>query len=234
MKRLIIALCIIASLLTFPQPAYAADALYRMLHADQVEQFKEDQDALLVGQIIVSEGDKFKVKVLKLLSGKASSDIILVSSDFTYGWEKTPPKVNDYAVFSLKKTGNYYRKAWGIYKATSGDFNTLKLEVLNAPTPGLLGDLACIQWYVNSGGKESDFHGHNEFRYVRNPNGQEVQIYPVQSTNGEVVAPQKAISTPPANELTLASGKWNGMPYVLLVIVIVLLSGIGVFIRRRN
>ena len=84
MERLIIALCIAVSFLTLPQPAFAADALYRMLHADQVKQFQEDQDALIVGQILEQQGDKFTVKVLKLLSGKVSPDTILVSSDFTW------------------------------------------------------------------------------------------------------------------------------------------------------
>lgn len=56
MKRLIIALCIVLSLLTLPQSAYAADALYRMLHADELERFRQDQDTLLVGQIIAEQG----------------------------------------------------------------------------------------------------------------------------------------------------------------------------------
>lgn len=45
----------------------------------------------------------------------------------------------------------------GYFKSNSGDYKTLKLESLNVTTPGLLGDLACIQWYVNTGGKENDF-----------------------------------------------------------------------------
>jgi hypothetical protein len=194
MKRLIIALCIIASSLTLPQPAFAADALYRMLHADQVKQFQEDQDALLVGQILEQQEDKFKVKVLKLLSGKVSSDTIYVYTDFTYGWEKTLPRVNDYAVFSLKKTRDYYKKAWGIFKTTSGDYNTLKLEQLNAPAPYLLGDLACIQWYVNSGAKEDDFFGIYDARYVRRPNGEEVQIYPIPKIEEEASNYKEAIN----------------------------------------
>lgn len=193
MKKLIVALCIVIILLIVPEVTYAADPLYRMLHGE-VESFKQDQDAFIVGQLLDKQGDMFTVKVLKVLSGKVISDSILVSADFTYGWEKAIPKVNDFCVFSLKKTGDYYKKAWGIFKATNGDYNTLKLEQLNAPIPWLLGDLACIQWYVNSEGKENDFYGHNTTWYVRRPNGQDVQIYPVSTTGTETIAYKDAIN----------------------------------------
>lgn len=123
---------------------------------------------------------------MKVLSGKVRSDIILVSDNFNYGWDYAIPMVNDFCIFSLKSSGDFYKKAWGIFKANSGDYRILKLESLNAPTtPGLLGDLAGIQWYVNSGGKEKDFFGISSTMYVRRPNGQEVQIYPVPTVDTE-------------------------------------------------
>lgn len=231
MKRLIIVLCIALSLLALPQSAYAADALCRMLHADEVEQFRQDQDAMLVGQIIAEQGDKFKVKVIKLLSGKVRTDTILVSADFTYGWEKATPKVNDYGVFSLKKTGDYYKNAWGIFKANNGEYSTLKLEELNAPTSGLLGDLACIQWYVNSGGKENDFFGIYDTRYVRRPNGQEVQIYPIPKI-GEGAQPYKEAINQTQNT-PISNTRLNILTIAFLVTVGVLGIGIAIYVVSR-
>jgi hypothetical protein len=56
LKKVVVALGIAVLLLASGQ-AYAADALYRMLHADEVESFKKDQDTLLVGQLINKDAD---------------------------------------------------------------------------------------------------------------------------------------------------------------------------------
>ena len=80
MKKAILSLCcVILLLLVSPVVTFAADPLYRMLYADEVESFKQDQDAMIVGQLTGKQGDQFNVKVLKVLSGKVSSDMILVS-----------------------------------------------------------------------------------------------------------------------------------------------------------
>ena len=66
-----IAFLIISSfLLLLPQQAIAADALYRMLHADEVEDFKADQDVIIVGQLISQSGDYFTVEVNKVISAQ--------------------------------------------------------------------------------------------------------------------------------------------------------------------
>ena len=159
-----------------------ADALYRMLHADEVESFKKDQDAIIVGRFAQKIDDKFKVEVIKVISGTIASKQILVSEDFYYGWSEQLPQTSDYAVMSLKRYGRYYEKAWGIFKADGGNFKTLKLSQVNAKSPGLSADLACIQWYINSGGNEKDFSFENSNAYVRRPNGQVIQIYPLSSS----------------------------------------------------
>ncbi len=85
-----IAFLIISSLLLFlPQKALAADALYGMLHADEVTDFQADQDAVIVGQLIAQSGDSFTVEVNKVLSGSVTSDRIALLSDFQYGWGDT-------------------------------------------------------------------------------------------------------------------------------------------------
>lgn len=229
MKKFIVVLCTVAIiLLTVPAAAFAADALYRMLHED-VESFKQDQDAFIVGQLIDKQGGKFTVKGLKVLSGKVNADAILVSDDFTYGWDIATPKVNDFCVFSLKKTGEYYIKAWGIFKATSGDYNTLTLEPLNAPTPGLLGDLACIQWYVNSGGTENDFYFNSSTAYVRRPNGP-VQLYPLPATETQTLEYKDAM-----NQIQNTQQNNSDFSFAPLIGVVALIGiGTGAFVILRK
>lgn len=149
-----------------------------MLHADEVESFKKDQDAIIVGQLVEKKDGRFKVDVLKVVSGKVRSDSILVSDDFNYGWGEAKPALNDYCVMSLKRVGGFYKKAWGIFQADSGDYRTLKLLAFNSKSPGLSADLACIEWYVNSGGTEKDFSFENSNAFVKRPNGEVCQIYP--------------------------------------------------------
>ena len=184
MKKVVIVVCL--SILCISSGfVYAADSLYRMLHANEVDAFKKDQDAIIVGQIINDLGDKFNVKVIKVISGKVNPDAINVAKDLTYGWGETGlvPAVNDFFVMSLKKSGVNYKNAWGIFKADSGDYRTLKLSTANASSTGLLGDLACIEWYVNSGGTENDFSFSNSVAYIKRPNGKVVQIYPKPVSN---------------------------------------------------
>ncbi len=194
MRNYILALGIAFLLLLSPSDTFAADALYRMLHADDVEQFKEDQDAMIVGQLISKQGNNFQVTVSKVLSGSVSSDSIPVLDHFTYGWAEETPSVNDFCVFSLKKSGRVYKKAWGIFEATSGDYKTLTLTSLNAPSPGLLADLAAIQWYVNTGGKEKDFLFANSTAYVKRTSGQVVQIYPASNNDKDVNVYENALN----------------------------------------
>lgn len=180
MRKFISLLFIITTLIIPAQITHGADALHRMLHADEVESFRQDQDAFIVGELTGRQEGSFSVKVLKVVSGKVTSDTIQVDDDFTYGWNKEIPNVGEFAVFSIKKkSGNQYRKAWGIFKANSGDYSSLKLDQMNASLPGLMADLACIQWYVNSGGKENDFSFISGSAFVKHSDGQVEQIYPV-------------------------------------------------------
>lgn len=189
MRKFLFASCL-SLLLLWSGTAFGADALFRMLHADQVQSFKKDQDAFIVGQLMGRQGDKFTVKVLKILNGKVNSGTILVSNKFVYfGQQETlPPNINDFCVMSLKKVGDYYNKAWAIYKADSGDYRTLKLISQGPVEEGISGELACINWYINSGGTESNFYFNGTKAFVRRPGGQTVQIYPDP-------AKQRAVST---------------------------------------
>ena len=77
---------------------------------------------------------------------------------------------------SLKKAGTYYKKAWGIFKATSGDYKTLRLMSEDIKYGN--STIAAIEWYVNSEGKENNFYFDGGSAFVRKQNGESVQIYP--------------------------------------------------------
>lgn len=195
MKRLFIGLIIIITIASNSISIFAADALYRMLHGDEHDNFRKDQDAFIVGQLLGKEDNKFKVKVLKVLNGKMKSDTFKISDDFVYSnFEKDlKPDIDDYCVMSIKKTGDYYKEAWGIYKASNGDYKTLKLIWKDTKYPNTnveladsyAGDIAAVEWYVNSDGKESDFYFERDKAFVRKTNGESQQIYPRKETDSE-------------------------------------------------
>lgn len=212
--------------------AIAADALYRMLHADEIESFKKDQDAIIVGQLIEHQDTVYNVKVLEVVSGKVQGDTIRVTDDFEFSWGKAKeiPQVEDYCVMSLKKKGSVYKKAWGIFKADSGDYKTLKLTAKDSLSSGLGGDLACIEWYVNSGGMENDFYFESNKAYVRRPNGQSVLLYPVFAPKRTTITQDSAPKEAPKEPENSISREAIGIP----IITTVLLLGIFVYVKSKK
>lgn len=192
MKKIQIIFCLVVTM-SIVTTVHAADVLYRMLHADEVESFKADQDAMIVGQLIEKKDNQYAVNVLKVISGEVTSNTITVDSNIKYGWvtqEEMTPAIDDYCVMSIKRIGNYYRQAWGTFKVNSGDYKTLKIIKYS----NINSDVACIEWYVNSGGTEKDFSFSDGKAYVKRANGEIIQIYPKQGTN-------TAVQTTTANSL---------------------------------
>lgn len=227
MKKIISTLGLVVFLISFSGMAFAADALFRMLHADEVESFREDQDAFIVGQLADKKDGKFKVDVLKVVSGKVGSDSILVSDDFHYGWGETGPAINDYCVMSLKRAGNFYKKAWGIFKADGGDYRTLKLMPVNSKSPGLSADLACIEWYVNSGGTEKEFSFKEGNAFIKRPNGEVIQIYP------KAASPKTTITATNLDTENMQPG-FSLRPILIGVAAIIVILGMLFFKRLRK
>ncbi len=188
MKKIGAVICLAAALLMTSSMALCADQLYRMLNADEVESFKADQDAAIVGQLTDKKGDTFTVKVLKVISGKVKSDTISVKDNFAYqgfSKENSKPQVNDFCFLSLKNKGSYYEKVWYTVKADSGDYRTLKLLFEDERIGG--GDIPAIQWYVNSEGKDKDFFFSGNQIFLRKPNGENVKIYEQEEKNATPV-----------------------------------------------
>lgn len=229
-----ISFILISSLLLFlPQKALAADALYRMLHADEVEDFQADQDAIIVGQLIAQSGDSFTVEVNKVISGSVATEKIALISDFQYGWGNSSeiamkPKVNDYCVMSLKKYGSYYKKAWGIFKATTGDYKTLKLLSEDIKYPYYSGDIAAIEWYVNSGGTEKEFFFNGNRVYVKRPNGETLLVYAGENSSAGTYKPEFDNSAKSVNTLFV------NVKSVILVIAVLCAAVITMIIKRKR
>ncbi len=232
----IISFILISSLLLFlPQRALAADALYRMLHADEVADFQADQDAVIVGQLIAQSGDSFTVEVNKVLSGSVASDKIALISDFQYGWGDSSeitmkPKVNDYCVMSLKKYGSYYKNAWGIFKATTSDYMTLKLISEDIKYPYYSGDIAAIQWYVNSGGTEKEFFFDQNRVYISRPNGETRLIYTGENSAG--TDKPKFINSKKSDTTLFVDMK--SVVLVIAVLCAVCAAAITIIIKRKR
>lgn len=235
MRKALFFIIISSVLLFLPQKALAADALYRMLHADDCADFRADQDALIVGRLIAQNGDIFKVAVNKVLSGSAPADIIALSSDFQYGWAgagsiSMEPKVDDYCVMSLKKHGSYYKNAWGIFKASTGDYRTLKLLSEYIKYPYCSGDIAAIEWYVNSGGTEKEFFFDQNRVYVSRPNGETRLIYTGENSAG---ADQPEIINTKKSDIALFVDMKSVVP-AIAVLCAVCAAAIIIIIKRKR
>lgn len=93
MKKIIVVFFLMISLLPYSNVVLAADPLYRMLHADEVKAFQEDQDALVIAQLKQEQGNKFVAHVIKTITGEVNSEIILVDM-FTYTYNHKLPTLN--------------------------------------------------------------------------------------------------------------------------------------------
>lgn len=228
----ILLILIVASIAT-PTTAFAADALYRMLHADEVESFKGDQDAFIVGQLIGKDDYNFFVNIRKVISGSVTADRIWVA-DFEYGWGATDPtpSVNDYCVMSLRKSGTHYKPAWGVFKADSGDYKTLRLITEDIKFSACKGDISAIEWYVNSGGTENDFSFGGNSTFVHRPNGETIQIYPKQAVEVEpTAAPPEAKQDQTVQRNTALSD--SDMNWFLIVVLVAGAAAVLVRLQKK-
>lgn len=168
LRRVSLALGLIVALVSMVSPLYAADVLARLTHGDQY--------ALALGTVVAMSESVADVEVATVIAGESLPDVISVAVPGEFmamaapGMRLTP---GDAAVFSLNRDAATYSVAWGVFKVSSLELATL--EVIEGPLPR--GDLAALQWYLNSGGVENDFYFIGTTAYVRRPDGTSVQIY---------------------------------------------------------
>lgn len=235
-KKVLLIVIVLATVAFSSTAVLSADVLTRMLFADEIESFRKDQDALIIGELIDKNDNLFLVKVIKVMSGKVDAEEIWVE-EFDYAWlnadNTVKPSVTDFAVLSIKRYDNLYKKAWGAFKASSGDYRTLKLLTEDISYPAGNTDIAALQWYINSGGLEKEFYFIGSQAYVRRPNGEELQIYPPGETTeltweGSSYVPEEEREANGGETNTVYKGLIRNSP-ILILLALALLG-----IKRKN
>ena len=179
----------------FPlKTAYAMDTLYALTHGQQY--------ALAVGEVKEADANSAKIRIDEIISGEMLPDLISLNipGDFLPQYEPEI-KPDDYVVLSINKEENEYVIAMGYYRVTGLDINTL--EILEGPLPQ--GDLAALQWYINSGGVENDFYFIETNAYVRHFDGSSTMIYPMMKTISTPNQIEKVVVTTTPEQYLLSS-----------------------------
>ena len=131
----------------------------------------------MIGQINRQEGNDYMVNVIHVISGKLDQPTIKISKNFKYEHLDTEPSIDDFGIFSVDKGVLVYKVKYGVYKADSGDYKTLKLIKTTDIPHSRRGDLAALQYYINSNGEEADFSFEGTTGYVTDKSGQRKVIY---------------------------------------------------------
>lgn len=232
MKRNLIVLILVTIVFFNYNEAFAADALYRLMH--------NDHDALVLGEVTEVLENGIKINVVHQI---ISSQDLNVSSQkkqiplkgtvtikgikeyaFFRGINTTEssPQKGDYLLVSIVKKGVSYTNQWGIYKVDSKDYSSLNVLYPKEAFKGNKMDASAIKTFVNSNGTINDFSfDHNTGK-----------VY----SNGKVVYEKKAGNNENiANEdIATSHSHKNIFLYVLIGII---LTGmiIGAYvIRKRN
>jgi hypothetical protein len=170
LKKVSILITLITCLL--PTAGLASDILSRLTNNGQY--------ALALGTITSVSDSTAEFHVEAIIAGYSIPGALLIEVPERY-LNSTTPKIqpNDFVVLSLDREGEKYLIAYGIFHVSSLDLQTL--EVLDGPL--WRGDLAALEWYINSGGLENDFYFVESTAYVRNSDGTSIQIYPKENEN---------------------------------------------------
>jgi hypothetical protein len=145
-----------------------------MLYADEVEDFAKEQDAIVLFQVIESDGVTIKGQILHVISGNVDgTTITIVDDDIRLLGMLPEPKlqVGDYCVMSVKQYGNHYEQGLDALRADSGDYKTLKFYYSSHFT-----DIDALQYYVNSGGVEKEFQFNGNKAFVIAEDGTKIDI----------------------------------------------------------
>jgi hypothetical protein len=165
----IVVFCLAAVVLWVVSPVHAADVLHRLTHGDQY--------ALALGTVVSVSEAVAGFEVDTVISGGPLPPAISVEG-LGPSMEMIAPdmrlKAGDYVVLSLNREVTKYTVAWGVFKVSSLDIPTLRV-VAGPLAPG---DLAALQWYINSGGRENDFYFIGTSGFVRHADGTLTQLYP--------------------------------------------------------
>jgi hypothetical protein len=212
----IVVLCLAAVMFCVVPSVHAADVLHRLTHGDQY--------ALALGTVVSVSDATARFEVETVISGGPLPPAVSVEG-LGPAMEMTALDMSleagDYAVISLNREVAKYTIAWGVFRVSSLDIPTL--EVLEGPLA--LGDLAALQWYINSEGRENDFYFIGSSAFVRHADGTSTQLYPPTDERAEVA---------PASEPVEGGEDGDGEAFALewgyaLVAGLLLLAGCSVY-----
>ncbi|NLJ76460.1 MAG: hypothetical protein GX325_04265 [Peptococcaceae bacterium] len=129
----------------------------------------------------------------------------------------------------MKKDGPEYNKAWGIFKGTTGDYQTLKLLSPEIRYPYYCGDIAALQWYVNSGGTDQEFFFDQDRVYVCLP-GDETRLIYTEGNNAGTV--EQGSTNTERFHRTVFVGQIPVAPAI--VVLLAALCGVGIIVLFRH
>lgn len=145
MKKIIISLLAIITMIFLSTITYAGDVLYHTMYGHQ--------DYLAVGKIIDKKDNIYTIEISELIAEASIRKDIpkKVKVELNIDWLN----VQDNIVVSLSKRGGGYRLENGIYKVSTN--NTDTLEVVNTII-GSKDEDAAIELFLKSRGKLKDFY----------------------------------------------------------------------------
>lgn len=212
MKKIIVFLILILSI-SFN--AMAADLLWRITH--------NDQDSLVLGEVEKVDNNLIDVKVEHVISGEKTDSEIRVEVRDVFLEQINGLQVGDKILLSLDKEILNYSVEWGIFKVSTLDYKDLKiLSPTNSDTPAL-------EFYINSNGVYNDFSFSEGEIYVKDQNGQRLEIYPNNNAlhllkNVEVKTLNKEV-----NKLTSQT-----VFYTYLIVMVVLITLAFLYFRNSG
>jgi len=167
MKNSLKILLISIFIFSIPLISYGADALYRLMH--------NDHDALVIAEITEIDDDHISFRVEKSIisvndlnqsSKKKQIEIeefTIRKKDFIISLFDTTDNddsINsgDGFLISLNKEGyKKFKVAWGAYRVSSLNYETLDIVYPNDSPEWKVIDAAAIKYFVNSDGRETEF-----------------------------------------------------------------------------
>lgn len=163
-KRFLTISIIFLVIFTGFNPAYAADAFYRLTH--------NDHDALVIGQIIAVSENNITLEIKKQIISTADLNVsdpkkqiplqgvieVRNPGDYIYlqGSEATP-QIGDYVLISINKKGKSFAMAWGMYKVDSLDYKSLNVLYTEGASHFVIMDTVALKAFINSDGEKNNF-----------------------------------------------------------------------------
>lgn len=162
-------LIVVLLVLMVPGTSDAGDVLYRMMNGDQ--------ELLGLGTVVSIDSEKNAANVEIFYhfpqSKSTDTDVVLVNfNEKLYNPKSDTLVVDNNYLFSLDKTlSGAYMGKWGAFEIIGDTYKTAKLSHIEEA------DDAALQWFVNSGGKDTDFYSKGDKLFVRKEGEDDIEIY---------------------------------------------------------